>query len=69
MIIHRKQNETNYKTKFSISPISKDEIEKKNKFKKNRLIDFLKFNNRFFFSKFCFLLYDRKKNRRSYILI
>ena len=54
MIIHRKQNETNYKTKFSISPISKDEIEKKKKFKKNRLIDFLKFNNRFFFFKILF---------------
>jgi len=34
MIIHRKQNETNYKTKFSISPISKDEIEKKKNLRK-----------------------------------
>jgi hypothetical protein len=30
MIIHRKQNETNYEIKFSISPISKDEIKKIN---------------------------------------
>jgi hypothetical protein len=61
MIIHRKQNETNYKTKFSISPISKDEIEKKNKFKNNRLIDFLKFNNRFFFQNFVFYYMIERK--------